>query len=115
VVAVGVVDVLEVVEVHDEQRHLGLQAFGARQLPCQVHEHEARVRQLRQRVGQRIVLGLLEHHRVVDDRGGLLGDAVEQPAVVVGVDRHLGVVHGDCADEPLVEHQRADQRRIQGR
>ena len=47
VVAVGVVDVLEVVEVHDQQRDLGLQPVGARQLARQVHEHEPRVRQRR--------------------------------------------------------------------
>ena len=115
VVAVGVVDVLEVVEVHHEQRHLGLQPLGARQLARQVHEHEPRVRQAGQRIGQRIFLRLLEHDRVVDDRGGLLGDAVEQPAVIVGVDRRLGVVDGDRADEPLVEEQRADERRLQRR
>ena len=47
VVAVVVVDLLEVVEVHDEQRDFGLQPLGARQLARQVHEHEARVRQRR--------------------------------------------------------------------
>ena len=40
-----------------------------------------------QRIGQRVFLRLLEHDRVVDDGGGLLGDAIEQPAVIVGVDR----------------------------
>ena len=40
-----------------------------------------------QRVGQRVFLRLLEDDRVVDDGRGLLGDAIEQPAVVVGVDR----------------------------
>ena len=56
-----------------------------------------------QRVGQRIFLRLLEHHRVVDDRGRLLGNPIEQPAVIVGVDRRLGVIDGDRPDEPLVE------------
>ena len=87
VVAVGVVDLLEVVEVHDEQRDLGLEAVGARELARQVHEHEARVRQRRQRIGQRVFLRLLEDDRVVDDGGGLLGDAIEEAAVIVGVDR----------------------------
>ena len=41
--------------------------------------------------------------------------AVQQPAVVVGVDRRFDVVDGDRADEPLVEHQRTDQRRLQRR
>ncbi len=80
-----------------------------------MHEHEPRVRQRRQRVGQRIFLRLLEHHRVVDDRRRLFGDAVEQPAVIVGVDRRLGVVDRDGPDEPLVEEQRADERRVQRR
>ena len=87
VVAVVVVDLLEAVEVHDHQRDLGLQALGARQLARQVHEQEARVRQAGQRIGQRVFLRLLEQHRVVDDRGRLLRHAVEQPAVIVAVER----------------------------
>ena len=47
VVPVVVVDFLEMVEVHDEQRDFGLQALGARQLAREVHEHESRVRQAR--------------------------------------------------------------------
>ena len=113
VVAVVVVDVLEVVEVHDQQRDLRLQPLGARELARQVHEHEARVRQAGQRVGQRVFLRLLEHDRVVDDGGGLFAHAIEQPAVVVGVAARVDVVDRQRADEPLVEHQRADQRRLQ--
>ena len=85
VVAVGVVDVLEVVEVHDEQRDLGLEPVGAGELARQVHEHEPRVRQAGERIGQRIFLRLFEDDRVVDDGGGLLRNAIEQPAVIVGV------------------------------
>ena len=107
--------VLEVVEVHHEQRHFGLQALRARQFARQVHEHEPRVRQRRQRIGQRVFLRLLEHHRVVDDRGRLLGDPIEQPPVIVGVDRPVGVVDRDRPDEAFVEHQRADERGLQRR
>ena len=113
VVAVVVVDLLEVVEVHDHQRDLGLQALGARQLAGQVHEEEPRVRQAGERVRQRVFLRLLEQHRVVDDRRGLLRHAIEQPAVIVAVERGVGVVDRQRADEPLVEHQRADQRGLQ--
>ena len=69
--AIGVVDLLEVVEVHDEQRHFGFQALRTRELACEVHEHEPCVGQGRQRIGERILLRLLEHDRVVDDGGGL--------------------------------------------
>ena len=68
-----------------------------------------------QRIGERIFLRLLEHDRVVDDRGGLLAHAIEQPAVVVGVAARVDVIDRQRADEPLVEHQRADQRRLQRR
>ena len=115
VVAVVVVDRLEVVEVHHQQGDLGLQPFGSRQLAGQVHEHEARIRQAGQRIGQRIFLRLLEHDRVVDDGRGLLADAIEQPAVVVGVEIRLGRIHGECADEAIAEHQRRHQRGLQGR
>ena len=77
---------LEVVEIHHEQRHFRLQALGARQLARQVHEHEARVRQAGERIGERIFLRLLEDDRVVDDGRRLLRHAVEQPAVIVGVE-----------------------------
>jgi hypothetical protein len=113
VVAVVVVDLLEVVEVHDEQRDLGLQAFRARQLARQVHEHEARVRQAGQRIGQRIFLRLLEHDRVVDHGGGLFADAIEQAPVIVGVEVGLRRVDGQRADEAIAEDERRHERRLQ--
>ena len=99
VVAVVVVDLLEVVEVHDHQRDLRLQPLGARQLARQVHEEVARVRQAGQRIGQRVLLRLLEEHRVLDDGAGLLRDAVEQPAMIVAVEGRLGVIDRQRADE----------------
>ena len=113
VVAVAVVDFLEAVEVHHEQRHFGLEAFGARQLAREVHEHEARVRQARQRVGQRIFLGLLEHDRVVNHGGRLLADAIEEAAVIVGVEIRLRRVDRQRADEAIVEDERRDQGGLQ--
>ena len=62
------------------------EAFSPGELARQVHEHEARVRQPRQRIGQRVFLRLLEHDRVVDDGRRLLRDALEQAAMVVGVE-----------------------------
>ena len=104
VVAVGVVDRLEPVDVHDDERHLALQALGARQLAREVHEHRAAVRQRRQRIGQRIFLRLLEDDRVVDDGAGLLGDALEQPAVILGVVVRLDVIERQAADEACRRH-----------
>ena len=93
VVAVGVVDLLEAVEVHHEQRHFGLQALGARQLAREVHEHEARVRQPGQRVGERVASCVCSKTiELLTTRGRLLGDAIQQPAVVVGVAARLGVI-----------------------
>jgi hypothetical protein len=87
VVSVGVVDALEVVEVHDQQRHFRAQAAGAGELSGQMHEHVAGVLQPGERIGERVLLRLLEHERVIEHGRRLLGDAVEQPAVVVRVDR----------------------------
>ena len=68
VVAVGVVDRLELVDVHHDERELALQPLGARQFARQAREHRAAVRQGGQRIGQRILLRLLEDDRVVDAR-----------------------------------------------
>ena len=45
VVAVGIVDFLEVIEIDDEQRHLRIQTLGTGELAAQVRHHEARVGQ----------------------------------------------------------------------
>ena len=60
VMAERVVDFLEIIEVHHEQRDLGSKAAGACELAPQVPHHESIVRQARQRVGERILAGLLE-------------------------------------------------------
>ena len=112
-VAVAVVDLLEVIEIHDHQRQLGLEPLGTRELAREMHEQEARVRKPGQRIGQRVFLRLLEQHRVVDDGRGLLGDAIEETAVIVPIERRGEVIHRERADEALVEQQRADQRRLQ--
>ena len=49
-----------------------------------------------ERVGERVFLRLLEDDRVVDDGRGLLGDAVEQAAVIVGVEVGFVVVDRDA-------------------
>jgi hypothetical protein len=56
---------------------------------------------------------LFEHDRVVDHGSRLFGDAIEQASMIVGVDRRVDVVDRNRADEPIVEHQRADERRLQ--
>ena len=111
--AVHVVDLLEAVKVHHEQRDLGLQALGTGQLAREVHEHEPRVRQAGQRIGEGVALGLLEDDRIVDDAGRLFRYAIQQAPMVVGESARLGIVHRQRADEPIVEHQRTDQRRLQ--
>ena len=73
-------------EVEHEQRHFGVEPLGARQLARQVREHEARVRQAGQRVGERRLVRLLEDDGVVDHGRGLLADAIEQPAMIVAVE-----------------------------
>ena len=78
-----------------------------------MHEQEARVRQPGQRIGQRVFLRLLEQHRVVDDRGRLFRDAVEQPTMIVAIERGVDVVDRQRADEAFAEEQRAHQRRLQ--
>ena len=76
----------------------------------EVREHEPRVRQARQRIGQRVVLRLLEDQRVADDAGCLLGHAIEQPAVILGERRGARRVHRQRAHQPIANGQRAHQR-----
>ena len=45
-----------------------------------------RVRQPRQRIGERVFLRLLEDDRVVNHGGSLFADAIEQPAMVVTIE-----------------------------
>ena len=52
---------------------------------------------------------------MVDDRCGLLGDALEQPSVIVGVLRTMHVVNGQCSDAMAVEGEGADERGLEGR
>ena len=75
-----------------------------------VHEQETRVRQAGQRIGQRVVARLLVEHRVPDDRRGLFADTVEEPAVVIAVERWVDVIDAERADEAIVELERAHQR-----
>ena len=110
---VVVVDALERVDVHHDQRDLALQALGARELARQVDEHRAAVRERRQRIGQRIFLRLLEHDRVVDHGARLLRDPLEQPAMIFRVPVRLRMIERQASDEGVVEMQRAHDRRPQ--
>ena len=113
VVPERVVDLLEVVEVEEHERHFGLQTVGASQLARQVQEHEAGVRQARQLIGQRLLLRLLEDDRVLDDGRRLLRDTVDQPSMVVAVVVRLGVIDREGADEPVVGDEGTDERRLE--
>ena len=64
-----------------------------------------------QRIGQRIFLRLLEDDRVVDHGARLLGDPLEQTAVILGVVVRRRVIQRQAADERIVEVQRADDAR----
>ena len=70
----------------------------------EVHEHRPAVRQRRQRIGQRVFLGLLEDDRVVNHGARLFGDALEQPAVILGVVVRLDVIERQAADERVAVH-----------
>ena len=71
VVSVGVVDVLEAVEIHHEQRYFLLQTLGAggSRVRCM---NMKRVFGSAVRGSVRVFLRLLEHDRVVDVHRGLL-------------------------------------------
>src|SRR6185369_4618017 len=84
-------------------------------LSRELDEHRAPVRQPGQRVGQRDFLRLLEHDRIVNDGAGLLGDALDQAAVLVGVPVGVDVVQRQASEERLVVVQRHDDRRLEAR
>ena len=54
-------------------------------------------------------LRLFEDDRVVNHRGALFAHAIEQASMVVPIEARFHVVHAECADEPIVKHQRTDQ------
>ena len=83
-VPVGVVDLLEPIEIEHHDADAALGARGAHQPRLELQIERSPVRQPGQRIGVRFVLGLLEARRVEDDRGGLLADAVQDAAVLVG-------------------------------
>ena len=109
-VAILVVDRLELVHVEDDEPHLALETVGPRQLARQVEEHRAAVGQRRERVGQRVLLRLLEDDRVVDDGARLFRDALDQAAVILGVSVRLDVEQRERSDEVVGEEERADDR-----
>ena len=104
--AVGVVDVLEAVEVEHHEGQFGVSAARPGEFAGQVQEHVAGVGQPGHRVGPRILARLLEERGVVDDGRGLLADALEQPAVLIAVEAPRHVVDRDRSDEPIVEDER---------
>ncbi len=112
-VPVGVVDVLEAIEVHDDQGDFVLETRRARELARQMLEHRPCVRQSGERIRQRILLCLLEDDGVVDDRTPLLTDPLQQPPVVFAVEARLRVIHRERADQQLPEDERADERGLQ--
>ena len=71
---------------------------------------QASIGQSGQRVGERILLGLLEDHRIVDDRASLLADAFEQAAMILAVEAGLDVIDRERADQPVADQERADER-----
>ena len=95
------------------QRHVAVEALGARELARQVDEHRSPVRQTGERIGERVLLRLLEDDRVVDDGSRLLGDPLDQPAVIFGIAVRVDVIQRQAADELVVEEQRAHDRRFQ--
>ena len=118
-VAHGVVDRLEVVEVHEEHAHRLTHAAGPDQLLLHPVLEEPPIGQAGERVVPRHVRDLLKQVQVLDRRAGLVGQA-RQPLVEVGVvDRGSGgertEVGGDDAEELPCGEERGDHRRRRGR
>ena len=103
VVAVGVVDRLELVDVHDDQRHLALR--GARRATSS----RARWANIDRRFGSDVSGSVSESSCVCSKTielwitgARLLGDPLEQPAVILGVAVRLRVEQRQAADERIV-------------
>ena len=78
-------------------------------------EERPGVRQAGQRVGERVPLRLLEDDRVVDDRGRLAADPVEQPGMVFLIEPGFRVVHRKRSNQLAGKNQRTDERRLENR
>ena len=87
---------------------------SARDSSCgQVPAQPAAVWQTGQLIRQRVLLRLFEHQGIVQRGPGLLGHALEQPAVVFAVVFRVDVIDGKHADEGVREVQRAHHGRPQ--
>ena len=105
VVAQGVVDLLEAIEIHDEEREGAVVALSRGDRLLQALLHQQAVRQLRERVGERhafdVLVEVLETARHVVESRRQLGE--------IGVPLHLDAP-ADLALVALLRAQLLDQR-----
>ena len=109
--AVGVVDLLEPIEVEHDDAAGAVRALRTGESGFELPIERTAVRQAGQRIGVRLVLGLFEPRRVVDDRSRLLAHAAEHAPVFVGEAPRHRVVDDEPANQPRLEHQAARQQR----
>ena len=101
-VSARVVDLLEVVHVHQQERDRTSVPVRARQLEPQMLHEIAAIRQLRQRISQRQLPCFLERNGVVDDEPHLRCEMVEEALVVVPRTA-VGSDQGERAQQPAVD------------
>ena len=113
IVAVGVVDLLQAIEIEDDDTGADPGLRRERQPGLELPIERAPVGQRGQRIGMGLVLGLLEARRIVDDRRGLFAHPDEDAAVFVGEAARDRMVDDDSADQIPFEDQRTGQQRRQ--
>ena len=110
-VAVGVVDALEVVDVEHDQAHVAAEALGALDLLEDDLLEAAVVEEAGQLVGDRLALDRLVQVDVLDRDAGLLGEVGEQLALAGG-ERRRCARDGEHAEDAaaLLGAQRVRER-----
>ena len=95
-----IVDRFELVKIEAVEREQATIALGGTKHMFELLLEHAAVREAGQRIGLRLVLGLLEPRGVEDHRRGLLAHAAEDPPVFVGEAPGNRVVDHEPANQP---------------
>src|SRR5262249_23585591 len=105
VVAVGVIDLLESVQIHHHDYKRRTVAFSAAPFLFKEAIHVSGVRQARQIIGKSRFLGPFESQGIVDGCSGVTGNSLQEPDFIRGVAPIFLRIQSERTDEQFIPHQ----------